>query len=197
MRALTPSARLVRLLDVALAAWVAFWVVVGVIAGLEVSHLAVLADTVARTADSLRNAVSALAGLSQVPLIGNIVRSVNASAATAHAQAAATHATIDRLSLLVGVALAVGQTALGLLLYLPLRLPWRRDVADIRRALAADPDDPVLGLYLARRALALMSLTEARALGGDPWRGAAAGDVWPLAEVELRRLGLRRRSRGR
>jgi hypothetical protein len=195
------SARTVRVLDVAVAVWAAFWVAMGVLVAVEVGHLGDLADTVARTADSLRNTVQALAALSHVPLVGAslgaVAGRVSASAAAAHAQAAAAHTTIDHLSLLVGVALAAGQATLALILYAPLRLPWRRDVAEVRRALASDPDDPVLGLYLARRALAGMTLTEARELGGDPWRGPAAGDVWPLAEVELRRLGLRRRSRGR
>jgi hypothetical protein len=191
------SARTIRLLDVAVAAWAVSWVVVGVLAALEVAHLGTLADTVAHTADSLQSTVSALAALSHVPVVGGslaaVLRRVSASAATAHAQAAAAHTTIDHLSLLIGVALAAGQATLALLLYLPLRLPWRRDVAEVRRALTTDPDDPVLGLYLARRALVGMSLAQARALGGDPWRGVAAGDVWPLAEVELQRLGLRRR----
>jgi hypothetical protein len=196
----TVSARTIRLLDVAVAAWAVFWVVVGVLAAVEVDHLGTLADTVAHTADSLRSTVSALAALSHLPIVGGslaaVVRTVGASAATAHAQAVAAHTTIDHLSLLVGVALAAGQATLALLLYLPLRLPWRRDVAEVRRALATDPDDPVLGLYLARRALAGMSLAQARAVGDDPWSEAAAGDVWPLAEVELRRLGLQRQKTG-
>ena len=195
------SARTVRALDVAVAGWAVFWVATGVLAAVEVRHLGSLADTVARTADSLHSTVQALAALSHLPLVGAslgaVVGKVSATAAAAHAQATAAHTTIGHLSLLVGIALAVGQPALALILYLPLRQPWRRDVAEVRRALASDPDDPVLGLYLARRALAAVTLDEARELGGDPWRDAAAGDVWPLAEVELRRLGLRRPSPAR
>jgi len=37
-----------------------------------------------------------------------------------------------------------------------------------------------------------MSYSDARARGGDPWRELEVGDVWPLADLELRRLGLRR-----
>ena len=92
----------------------------------------------------------------------------------------------------MGIALAVGQAALGLLLYLPLRLPWRREVDDVRRALAADRNDPALCRYLARRALEGMSFAQVRARGGDPWQEMQTGDPWPLAELELQRLGLRR-----
>jgi hypothetical protein len=190
------SARRVRGLDVTVAVWVVFWIVVGVLAAVEIAHLGALGDTVVRTADGLQKTADTLSGLSSIPLIGgslgDAVKQVDATAATVTSQVAADKTTVRHLSLIVGIALAVGQAALGLLLYLPLRLPWRREVDDVRRALAADRNDPALCRYLARRALEGMSFAQVRARGGDPWREMQTGDPWPLAELELQRLGLRR-----
>ena len=62
----------------------------------------------------------------------------------------------------------------------------------MRQALAADPGDPALGRYLARRALEGMSYARRWSWGSDPWVEAETGDAWPLADLELQRLGLRR-----
>ena len=190
------SARRVRALDITVAVWVVFWIVLGVLAAVETHSLGTLGDPVVRTADGLQQTADTLSGLASVPLIGgslgNAVKQVDATAASARTEVAAAKKTIGNLSLIVGVALAVGQAALGLLLYLPLRLPWRREVGDVRRALAAGRDDPSLGRYLARRAVAGMSYEQARAWGSDPWVQAESGDAWPLADLEVRRLGLRR-----
>ena len=184
------------MLDVAVAVWVVFWIVIGVLAAVEISHLGTLGDPVVRTADGLQKTVSALSGLSGIPLIGgsigNVVKQVDATTESARAQVAVAKSTVHNVSLIVGIALAVGQAALGLLVYLPYRLPWRREVGDVRRALATDPADIALGRYLARRALDGMSFAQARAWGGDPWKQAETGDPWPLADLELQRLGLRR-----
>ena len=190
------SARRVRALDITVAVWVVFWIVIGVLAAVETRSLGTLGDPVVRTADGLQQTADTLSGLGSIPLIGgslgNAVKQVDATAASARTEVAAARTTIHNLSLIVGIALAVGQAALGLLLYLPLRLPWRREVDDVRRALDADPHDPALGRYLARRAVAGMSFTQARSWGSDPWVQAESGDAWPLAELELQRLGLRR-----
>jgi hypothetical protein len=190
------SAHRVRVLDVAVTAWVVFWIVVGVTAAIEIGHLSTLGDTVMRTADGLQKTADTLSGLASVPLVGGslggAVKQLGATAAAARSQAASAKVTIHHVSLIVGIALAVGQTALGLLLYLPLRLPWRREVGDVRRALAADPSDPDLTRYLARRAVENMSYAQAQAWRGDPWRAVDSGDARSLADLELRRLGLRR-----
>ena len=190
------SAHLVRVLDVAATVWVVFWIVLGVSAALEVGRLSTLGDTVVRTADGLQKTADTLSGLASIPLVGGslggAVKQLGATAAAAKSQAASAKVTIHHLSLIVGIALAVGQSALGLLLYLPLRLPWRREVNDVRRALATDPDDPALTRYLARRAIESMTFAQARAWGDDPWRVAESADARPLADLELRRLGLRR-----
>jgi hypothetical protein len=190
------SARRVVVLDIVVAVWIVFWIVVAVGAASRIDSLKSLADPVVHTADGLQQTVKSLEGLSNIPFvggsIGGVVKQVEATAASAANEAAKAKATIRRTALLVGIALGVGPAALALLLYLPFRLPWRRKVADIRRALAADPNDSELARYLARQALGGMSYAEVRAWGRDPWREAESGDAWPLAALELRRLGLRR-----
>jgi hypothetical protein len=184
-------------LDVTVAVWVVFWIVVGVLAAVEIDRLGRLGDPVVRTADGLRRTADTLGALSRVPLIGgslgDAVKQVDATAVAARTEVAAAKVTVRYVSLIVGFALAMGQAALGLLLYLSLRLPWRHEVGDVRRALAADPNDPMLGRYLARRALEGVSFAQVQAWGSDPWSDVQTGDEWRLAEVELRRLGLQRR----
>jgi len=190
------SARLVRLYDVALVVWVVFWIVVAVLGAVRIASLGDLADPVVRTAEGLQKTTDALSGLGDIPLIGGsigkVVTQVRDTAVTARTQAADAKTTIHSTSVLVGVAIGVGMVALGLVLYLPVRLAWRREVADVRRALAADPDDLELGRYLARRAIAGMDITAFKAWGGESSGLGGPTGVWPLAELELRRLGLTR-----
>ena len=185
-----------RVLDVTVGVWIAVWIVVGVLAAVEINRLGALGDPIVRTADGLQKTADTLGGLSSIPLIGGslggVVKQVDATAAAAKDQVAAAKTKVRNVSIIVAIILAGGPAVLALLLYLPLRLPWRREVGDIRRALATDPDDPALGRYLARRALDGLSFARARAWGGDPWKQAETGDPWPLAELELQRLGLRR-----
>jgi len=155
-----------------------------------------LTDPIVRTADGLQKVTGALDAFGHIPLIGgsigNLAKQVDETVRSARTGAADARSTIHTMSWLVGLALGVGMVALGLLLYLPVRLAWRREVADVRRALAVDSDDPELGRYLARRGLEGMDYAAVRAWGGDPWRQLTEGDVWSLADVELTRLGLRR-----
>ena len=85
---------------------------------------------------------------------------------------------------IVGCLIAVGPALVALLIYLPVRLPWRRDVAAIRAALARDPDDPVLQRYLADRALEGLSYDQVAGVERRPLAGHADGSCasvlrWP------------------
>jgi len=191
------SARLVRRYDIVLVVWIVFWVVLAVVAAAQISSLTGLTDPIVRTADGLQKVTGALSGLGNIPLIGgsigNVVKQVDDAVSSARTGAADAKSTIHTMSWLVGIALGVGMVGLGLLLYLPVRLAWRREVADVRRALAAGPDDPVLGRFLAYRALRGMDYSRFRAWDRDPFRPLDDVDVWPLADLELDRLGLSRR----
>ena len=76
-----------------------------------------------------------------------------------------------------------------LVLYVPFRLSWRRYVAEVRRALAVSPPDPLIDAYLARRAVENLSFDHVRALGGDPWRDIEEGRTRSLADREIDAAG--------
>jgi hypothetical protein len=71
--------------------------------------------------------------------------------------------------------------------HLPGRLRWGREASAARVLLAGAPD----GRLFALRALATAPLPALLEVAPDPLAAYEAGHVAPLAEVELRRLGLR------
>jgi hypothetical protein len=91
-----------------------------------------------------------------------------------------------------GIGVGLLPAALVLLLYIPVRLAWRRDVRAVRAGLAAAAGDPAFEHYLARRAVDVLPWDSLHAVSGDPWRAIAGGDFRVLADAELARLGLRR-----
>ncbi len=104
----------------------------------------------------------------------------------------ASTASILRVAVVSGVGVGLLPAALVLMLYLPVRLAWRRDVAAVRAGLAASGGEPGFESFLAHRALAALPWDALSAIHGDPWRALGDGDVRALAAAELERLGLRR-----
>ena len=106
---------------------------------------------------------------------------------------------IDRLAVLLGIAIALIPTVPLLALYVPLRVSWRRDRNVVRSAVARWDGEPDLESYLAHRALAHLRFDELRELGYDCTADSPSNAA--LAAAELRRLGLdrpaRRVARGR
>jgi hypothetical protein len=76
------------------------------------------------------------------------------------------------------------------LLYLPMRLVWRRERLAVRAALARG--DPLCEEFLARRAVAGAPYDRLVAAAADPWGELAARRFAVLADLELARLGLER-----
>ena len=80
----------------------------------------------------------ALAAVGHIPFVGGRISELAAQAtaagASARASGATTAATIDRLAVLLGIAIALIPTVPLLALYVPLRLGWRRDRKAIGRA---------------------------------------------------------------
>lgn len=103
-----PDARARRYLDVVLAAWVALWILAGFGVWHEVRGLRPLADTVAVAGRSLDDTAAALRGFSGIPLVGGSLGRVAAdasqTAASARLSARKGRKSVDRLAVILGVA---------------------------------------------------------------------------------------------
>jgi hypothetical protein len=113
------DARARRYLDVILATWAVLWVLVGVLVWHEVRGLRPLADTVAVAGRSLDDTAAALRGFSAIPLVGGSLGRVAAdaskTAASARVSAREGRHSVDRLALILGIAVpAVAILPLGL-----------------------------------------------------------------------------------
>jgi hypothetical protein len=108
-----------RTLDWILAAWVAAWIAVGVFVWYEVRGLRPLATTVGLAGRSLGDTAAALRGFSAVPLVGGslgrIADDATATAASARLSARQSRNSIDRLAIILGIAVpAVAILPVGL-----------------------------------------------------------------------------------
>ncbi len=186
------TARTVRRLDRTLVVWVVVWVAVGVFTGLDIARLKSLSDTLVTTGTSIRQTGDALRLLTAVPFVGgriaDLVDKITSSGTDIRTSGHESRTTVDRLSWVIGITLGLLPAILMALLYLPVRLAWRRDQAEVRAGLARG--DPVFEGYLARRAIDSLPFSRLRAVSEDPWADVAAGEVGPLADAELARLGI-------
>ncbi|HZT84431.1 MAG TPA: hypothetical protein VE984_03295 [Gaiellaceae bacterium] len=191
------SARAMRRLNVGLALWAAFWIGIAAYTAYEVAALRALSHTVVKAGAATESTGHALATVGNLPFVGGRISHLAAQAVAAGASArtsgASTATTIDRLAILLGIAIALIPTVPLLALYLPLLLSWRRDRNAVRSAVATWDGEPELEAFLARRALAHLRFDELRALGYDGTDSSPPKAE--LAAAELRRLGLDRPAR--
>lgn len=108
-----------RMLDWILVAWVAVWIGLGVFVWYEVRGLRPLATTVGLAGRSLGDTAAALRGFSAVPLVGGslgrIADDATATAASARISARQSRNSIDRLAIILGIAVpAVAILPVGL-----------------------------------------------------------------------------------
>jgi hypothetical protein len=103
-----PDPRTRRRLDLILVVWTAAWIAVGVFVWHEVRGLRPLADTVGVAGRSLDDTASALRGFAAIPLVGSSLRRVaadaSATAASARVSARRGRRSVDRLAIILGVA---------------------------------------------------------------------------------------------
>jgi len=193
------SARAMRVLNVAIALWAAFWIGLAAYTAYEVAALRTLSHTIVKAGSATEATGHALAALTSVPFVGGKIGSLAAQAIAAGASAKASGGsvttTIDQLAVLLGIAIALIPTVPLLSLYIPLRLSWRRDRKSIRRAVAQWDGEPGLETFLAQRAVAHLPFHELRRIGYDGTPESASSAE--LAGAELRRLGLDRTTKRR
>jgi len=125
MTGLVVSKRTLRLLDAAVAFWVALWIVLGVVCFFEVRGMRSMSDTMGLAGQSLQEAGDALSAVAALPLVGGgideaAVRGQELATRTVNdAQAGHTH--ITRLSVLALLMGGVIPVCMVLCIYVPLR----------------------------------------------------------------------------
>jgi hypothetical protein len=190
------SARTVRTTDIGVAVWIAVWIVVGVLVWHDIGAQAGLATDVIKVGGAVRQTGDALGVVGGLPLVGGQIGSfadrIKTMGAEVQTSGRDSRDAARRSAAVAGLAAGLLPAAMVLLLYLPVRLRWRRDVAAVAAALPGAAGDPALDAYLARRALAALPWDEVRSIAPDPWGAVGRGDCRALADAELARLGLHR-----
>ncbi|WP_250036016.1 hypothetical protein [Paractinoplanes maris] len=192
-----PTAVRQLLTDIIVVLWVYAWIRAGLWVNDMVEKLGVpgakLESAGGGIADNLSDAGSKVGG---VPLVGDeLVKPFEGAASAARSLAEAGRQqqdVVDTMALVVALIAVAVPLALVLFGWLPLRLRWMRRAA----VAAAVRDEPAGRDLLALRALASQPLNNLAKLGPDiaqSWRNGDAAAVDALAELELRKLGLRAR----
>jgi hypothetical protein len=114
-----------RPIGVLVACWVAVWIALGVWTGYEVNALRTLSDTAVTAGVAVRSTGDALQEVGVIPLVGarvgRVGRQVSAAGTSAVASGRSTRGTIDRLAVLLGLAVGLVPSAPVLLLYYVVR----------------------------------------------------------------------------
>jgi hypothetical protein len=133
-----PAGRLIRVMDVALVAWTAVWLVIGLQVARDVRGLTQLSRTVVAGGRVLQVTGDELGALSTVPFVGDqlgtMSRQVDDAANQAIASGRDSAGRVRSLSVLLGFAVALVPTVPLLALYAPLRVGRAREVRAVRRA---------------------------------------------------------------
>jgi hypothetical protein len=183
--------------DLGLLVWTVLWILVGSLVAIQMRDLRELSDSLTFAGRSLEDAGNRLSSLEGVPFVGPDLARVGAQLREGGRRAvhngATTRQSIDSTSLLLAVAVAAVPTLPLLALYVPIRWARARDVRAVRRGMAESGEDPAFLEFLARRAMERLPYRVLRDVTPTPWRDLETGRYLPLAEAELRRLGLSRR----
>lgn len=181
--------------DVFVVVWGVVWALVGIFVQHTVAVLATPARETARTAARLAtNFTDAADQASQVPGVGDQLRRPFDAASTTLGGliASANHqvASIERLSVIMGWLVFLIPVAVVVAFWLPRRIRFYRQARASQTFIDAQAD---LDLF-ALRAMASQPLYRLAAISDDPVAAWRAGDrrvIHQLAEIELRRTGMR------
>jgi hypothetical protein len=189
------SSHSIRVIDLAVAAWIVAWIVVGLMVGREVSNLRQLSDTVVTAGNAIQQTGRALGPLGRLPFVGpelaRVGGQIQAAGRSAVESGLASRDSTTRLRTLLALSIILIPTIPLAAVYVPLRLSWTRDVRAVRRSIKRFGDDPLFAEFLARRALQHLPYHKLREISPNPWSDVAAGEYRGLAQAELERLGLR------
>jgi hypothetical protein len=190
------SGRALRALDTAVIAWTVIWIAMGVWVGIEVHGLASLSDTVAQAGTALDRTGETLGTIDRIPLVGGqvgpVASAVSEAGKSATASGISSRGDVERLSVLLGIVVGLVPTVPLLTLYIPARVLRRREQSAIIEGVRKFGDDAAFTEFLARRAAERLPYQALRSVSENPWRDLEEGRHLRLAELELRRLDVRR-----
>ncbi len=193
-----PRGRAAFAVDIVLLAWTVAWVYVGLAVAHEVRGLRDLSTTVTKVGTAVEESGRALQDLGDVPLVGDRLAEpsdeITDAGRSARDSGQSSRESVENLSLLLGLSIALIPSLPLVFLYVPWRAAVLRERSAIRAAIraAADPD---LEEFLARRAAEHLPYHRLGSITPHPWRDLAEGRCARLAAAELERLGLRREAR--
>ncbi len=188
-------------LDAVLLAWAVVWIFIGLRVAHEVNGLAELSGTVSTVGSAVEDSSRTIRGV-DVPVLGQsvqellgpdaarVLRQSENAGASARASGRHSRESIEDLSTLLGISVALIPTTPLLFLYLPLRITRARESRALRRLMDTSGGDPEVERFLARRAIQNLSYSRLRATSPEPWRDVENGHCRRLARAELARLGL-------
>lgn len=182
--------------DLAVLAWTAAWVWAGLTLYRLVERLAVPGARVEQAGSDFAGDVAEIQQrIGRVPVVGDQLQGpfgrLAGTGRTLAAAGATQQEVVHQLALWLGVVVAAVPVVTLLLVWLPRRVAWAREAGAASR-LRMDGAD--LELF-AIRAVANRPLRELRRVSADPAGALRAGEHQPLADLELRALGLRARPR--
>jgi hypothetical protein len=185
-----PGARGQLLLDLALLLWTATWIWMGVAVAQEVRGIGDVSDTLSRVGAAVTRAGTAIG---ELPLIGGEVAEPADAIAEAGREATLSargaRESADRVSLLLGLSIALIPSSPVLLLYVPRRISLHREQVALRRAIAGGRT-PELDELLAERAVVHLPYRRLRRVSSDPRGDLRQGRHRALADAELQWFGV-------
>jgi hypothetical protein len=103
------------------AIWVLAWIGIGIWTGYEVNNLRTLSDTVVKSGSAMRTTGGALQAIGGIPFVGDnvkrVARQVTAAGISAERSGRGSRDAVDRLAILLGIAIGMIPTVPVLALY--------------------------------------------------------------------------------
>ena len=179
-------------------AWVLLWIAVALAVADTVGELRALSDTAADTGRAITGSAETLESLGDVPVVGGEIDDAAGQVRDAGEQITRqgedTRSGIERLALLLGLAVALIPIVPVLCLYLPPRVARGREQHALARLVATGRGSAAFERLLAQRAASNLSYRRLRQVSDEPWRDLDEGRYEQLARAELHRMGLSARA---
>lgn len=192
--------RHLNLIDLLMAVWIAVWIALAIAVHEEVRGLDRLSDTVTTVGHAVVETAGALESASDLPVVGGELgapaEQIREAGESAVRSGRSSRDSVEALSILLALALAVLPSVPVVGFYLPLRAAIVRDARSVTALVGASGGlTPELEELLARRAVQTLPYRKLAKITDDPLGDLAAGRFRELAAAELERLGVSARRR--